>query len=108
MQKCSHCEGSEFWILGTGQKRCKQCGLTGFPIRTCWQLHQLSPHWKGSLLEYFCLDVPAYRLRFQVPISQKGIQRWYRIMRVCIYQDFPLHLTELSGEIELDKTMFGG
>jgi transposase len=71
-------------------------------------MSRLSPYWKGRLLEYFCFGVPAYRLRFQAPISQKAIQRWYRIMRVCIYQTVLKHLTELNGEIELDETMFGG
>ncbi len=71
-------------------------------------MSQSSPYWKGRFVEYFCLGVPAYRLCFQVPVSQKGIQRWYWIMRVCIYQDQIQHLTALNGEIELDETLFAG
>ncbi len=108
MRKCPRCKGSKFWHLRTGQTRCRQCGLTRFPTRTYCQMSRLSPYWKGRLVEYFCLGVPAYRLRFQVPISQKGIQRFYRIMRMCIYQHTVQNLSELSGSIELDETMFGG
>jgi hypothetical protein len=45
----------------------------------------MSPDWKGRLLEYFCLGVPAYRLRFQVPLDLKTVQRWFRILRIAIY-----------------------
>jgi len=45
----------------------------------------MSPYWKGRLLEYFCLGVPAYRLRFQVPLDLKTVQRWFRILRIAIY-----------------------
>jgi transposase len=45
----------------------------------------MSPYWKGRLLEYFCLGVPAYRLRHQVPLDLKTVQRWFRILRIAIY-----------------------
>lgn len=108
MPECSRCRGVEFWILGTGQYRCKTCRLTRHPERFYWHLSRLSGYWKGKLLEYFCLGVPAYRLRFHIPLSQKGIQRWYRVLRVWIYQGAVQHIAELSGIIEMDETMFGG
>jgi len=108
MEKCPRCLGSEFWILGTGQYRCKQCKLTRFPVKTYWQYSQLSPYLKAKLLDYFCLGVPAYRLRFQLNISLKAIQRFYRILRVCIYDHQFKYVDELSGSIEVDETLFGG
>ncbi len=68
----------------------------------------MSPYWKGRLLEFFCLGVPAYRLRFQVPVDQKTIQRWFQILREVIYDNEMRKLSALSGKIEMDETMFGG
>lgn len=63
---------------------------------------------KGRLVEFFCLGVPAYRLRFQVPLNIKTIRRLLRILRETIYNQEVKKLSALSGEIEMDKTMFGG
>jgi transposase len=54
------------------------------------------------------LGVPAYRLRFQVPLDPKTIQRWFRILREAIYTHELEALCALSGEIEMDETMVGG
>lgn len=62
-----------------------------------------------TLLErQVCYGVPAYRLRFQVPYSQPTLLRWFRTLRGVIYQDSIKDLKPLSGEIEMDETMFGG
>ena len=106
--KCPRCSSKKFWVLSTGQKRCAQCNLTRKFDKTLWQSARISPYWKGRLLEFFCLGVPAYRLRFQVPLDQKTIQRWFRILREAIYQCELKELSELSGHIEMDETMFGG
>lgn len=106
--KCPRCSGNKFWNLSTGQKRCSQCGLTRKFETTLWQSTRISPYWKGRLLEFFCLGVPAYRLRFQVPLDLKTIQRWFRILREAIYQHELKYLPALSGHIEMDETMFGG
>ena len=106
--KCPRCGGHKFWNLSTGQKRCSRCGLTRKFERTLWQSTRISPYWKGRLLEFFCLGVPAYRLRFQVPLDLKTIQRWFRTLREAIYRHEMQHLSKLSGEIEMDETMFGG
>lgn len=108
MKVCPRCGGKKFWLLSSGQKRCKCCGLTRKPSKTYWQKTRISPYWKGRLLNYFCLGVPAYRLRFQVPISQPTIQRWFKLLREVIYQQAVRELKPLSGQIEMDETMFGG
>ena len=82
---CPRCGGKKFWRLSTGQRRCGQCGLTRKFDKTYWNSSKISPYWKGRLLEYFCLGVPAYRLRHQVPLDLKTVQRWFRILRVAIY-----------------------
>lgn len=108
MKNCPRCGGNKFWQLSTGQKRCSQCGLTRKFDKTLWYSTKISPYWKGRLLEFFCLGVPAYRLRFQVPLDIKTIQRWFRILREDIYDQEIKELSELSGQIEMDETMFGG
>jgi len=56
----------------------------------------------------FFLGVPAYRLCFQVPYSKPTTLRWFRTLREVIYYDCIKDLKPLSGEIEMDETMFGG
>ena len=108
MKKCPRCGSQKFWILSTGQLRCSQCRLTRKPDPVLWQKTRISPYWKGRLIEFFCLGVPAYRLRFQVPLNLKTIQRWFQILREVIYEIQIRAIHALSGEIEMDETMFGG
>jgi transposase len=111
MKSCPRCTGKKFWQLSTGQQRCGQCGLTRkFPAseKSGKASIRIPPYWKGRLLEFFGLGVPAYRLRFQVPLHQSTIQRYYRILREVIYQQTLRELTPLYGVIEMDEAMFGG
>ena len=108
MKICPRCSNKKFWQYSSGQKRCSNCKLTRKFDKTVWQRTRISPYWKGRLVEFFCLGVPAYRLRFQVPYSQPTIQRWFRILREIIYQQIMKELEPLSGEIGMDETMFGG
>ena len=108
MKVCPRCGSKKFWQLSNGQIRYNHCGLTRKVSKNLWKKTRTSPYWKGRLVKYFCLSVPAYRLRFQVPYSQPTIQRWFRVLREAIYQMTITELTPLSGEIEMDETMFGG
>lgn len=108
MKKCPRCDGTKYWRLRTGQKRCSRCGLTRIFDRSVWQKTRIVPFWKGRLVEYFCLGVPVYRLRFQVPLNRKTIQRWFTILREVIYDHCLDELTALSGKIEMDEALFGG
>jgi transposase len=108
MKKCPRCDGRKFWQLSTGQKRCSRCGLTRKFHQSRWTKTRIPSYWKGRLVEFFCLGVPAYRLRFQVPVHQDTVQRWFQILRETIYQQALKELSTLSGQIEMDETMFGG
>ena len=108
MKICPRCGNKNFWQYSSGQKRCSNCGLTRKFDKTFWQRTRISPYWKGRLVEFFCLGVPAYRLRFQVPLNIKTVHRWFRILRETIYNQEVGKLLALSGEIEMDETMFGG
>lgn len=64
----------------------------------------------SHMLYLFVLGVPAYRVRFYVPISLKTIERTFRIFRQAIYDSLvnELQNLKLSGEIEIDEALFGG
>ena len=66
----------------------------------------MSPYWKGRLVEFFALGLPSYRVRFRIPYHRKTVERWFRILRIVIYQQTLKELKPLSGEIEMDETMF--
>lgn len=108
MKKCPRCDGRKFWQLKTGRKRCSRCGLTRKFSQSRWTETRIPSYWKGRLVEFFCLGVPAYRLRFQVPVHQDTVQRWFQILRETIYHQALKELSTLSGQIEMDETLFGG
>ena len=64
----------------------------------------------SHLLYLFVLGVPAYRIRWHVPVSLATIERVFRIFRQAIYGYLLYELQEikLSGHIELDEALFGG
>jgi transposase len=68
----------------------------------------MSPYWKGRLLEYFCLGVPAYRLRFQVPLDLKTVQRWFRILRIAIYSHEMKEMKALFAKAGSGSALAGG
>lgn len=105
---CPRCGGRNFWRLATGQRRCGQCGLTRKFDKTYWNSTKMSPYWKGRLLEYFCLGVPAYRLRHQVPLDLKTVQRWFRILRIAIYSHEMKEMKALLAKAEAGAPLAGG
>lgn len=75
---------------------------------TYWEVSRIKRYWKGKLLEYFVLGVPAYRIRFLVPYSLPTIERFFRIARYAIYQNSLANTGKMAGKLEFDETMFGG
>jgi transposase len=102
--KCPRCNGTRFWTLSSGQQRCAQCRLTRKFKRSYWQATRIPPYWKGRLVEYFCLGVPAHRLRHQVPFDRKTVQRWFGILREVVYRHQVLEWQRLSRHTEPDGT----
>ena len=87
MKICPRCGSKKFWLLSSGQIRCSKCGLTRESSQNTWQKTRILSYWKGRLVEFFSLGVPAYRLRFQVPYSKPTILRWFRTLQEVIYED---------------------
>lgn len=103
--RCPRCEGANLWEMSDGRRRCAGCRYTFDPRG---RERSLTPFWKHRLTEYFALGVPAYRLRFRVPLSQPTILRFYRELRERIYADAMAELEKLSGTLEMDESAFGG
>jgi len=76
--------------------------------RTYWDRTNMSPYWKGHVVRFFVLGVPAYRLRHMVPVALATIERFYRVLRQAIYTASLQELRRVEGTVELDETMFGG
>jgi transposase len=67
----------------------------------------MSPYWKSRLIEYFCLGLPAYRIRLQVPLDLKTVQRWFRIVRLAIYDHEKKEMDAFMGRTGA-RTPLGG
>lgn len=91
-----------------GCKRCKYkfSDFTGTYIGE----FNYSPDITSHLVYLFTLGVPAYRIRFYVPINLKTIERTFRIFRQAIYDSLfdEIRDLKLSGQIEIDEALFGG
>lgn len=88
-------------------KRCKKLGRYHKPRTWITRLRKSKKHLK-KLVRYFVLGVPAYRLRFESPVSLKTTEHCFRIIREAIYQDSLKELSSMRGKLEMDETTFGG
>jgi hypothetical protein len=92
-----------------GCRRCKYKfgDLTGTYVGEFYFSLDILTH----LTYLFALGVPAYRIRFYVPLNLATIERTFRIFRHSIYNESLQKLKELkklSGNIEMDEALFGG
>ena len=110
-----HCPACQYWRklyrLDDGRFKCAQCHYrfsewTGTYLeRLRIPLHELA-----HLLYLFTLGVPSYRSQRYVGVSLKTAQKVYTTIRQSLYDQGLIQLTtdRLSGEVELDETMYGG
>lgn len=104
MYRCPNCTNKRFWKLADGRKKCTRCG---YRFTYYYRLRK-SQRYLTRLVEYFCLGVPAYRLRFSLPLSLASIEKIFLLFRQVIYAAAFADLKKLSGQLELDEAMFGG
>lgn len=108
---CPKCGYRLLYYLTGDRYGCKRCRYT-FGEFTGTYLGKLRVpiHVVSHLLYLFVLGVPAYRIRWYVPVSLATIERVFRIFRQAIYDSLLCELQEikLSGQIELDEALFGG
>lgn len=103
---CPKCSGKWFWQLADGRMKCRRCGHR-YTFQTVWSACRLPDRLKRKLVEDFVLGVPVYRLRFRRKASLKAMEAFFRDIR-AILAVVEKTVPELSGELELDETTFGG
>ena len=89
--------------------KCKRCGKRYRSPRSpsIWESFRLPEPVKRTLLDYFLLGVPSYRLRFHGLASRPTRERFFRAVRAAMA--FEEQLREpFDGLVELDETTFGG
>jgi len=104
---CPKCHSTKLWKLSDSRRKCQKCLYFFRPTLINFRL---SWYQINHLIEYFCLGVPAYRLRFIVSLSRSTIEKFFRFLRQLIYYQSIKKLEEiaLSGSIEMDEALFGG
>ncbi|MDI6800423.1 MAG: IS1595 family transposase [Actinomycetota bacterium] len=60
------------------------------------------------LLYLFCLGIPGYRTRLYLSHNLSTTHRAFRLFREAIYDASLTEMEALSGELELDESLFGG
>jgi len=105
--RCPKCHGNLTWKLSDGRRKCRRCYCFFRPRLTKFRL---SWYQMNHLIEYFCLGVPALRIRQVLPLSRPTIEKFFRFLRQLIYDETTKELKEatLAGELEVDEALFGG
>ncbi len=109
-RKCPRCGYHLLYYLDGGRYGCRRCRYNfGEFTGTYLGMLRIPTNITAHLLYLFALGVPAYRIRFYVPVNLRTVERTFRTFRQAIY-DLPLdELREkLSGRLEFDEALFGG
>jgi transposase len=110
--RCPFCAHEKRWLMSDGRWRCAACRKSGRRLKRRTFLSGLRSSRKQlkKLARFFVLGVPAYRLRFEVSLSQPTIQRIYRRIREAIYAAAieEMRGAPLRGRLEADESLFGG
>jgi len=104
---CPKCHFRLNWQLSDGRRKCQKCRSVFTPSTAGFRL---SSYQISHLIEYFCLGVPAYRLKYVLPLSRQTVSKFFRFLRQLIYGKAIKELEELklAGSIEMDEALFGG
>ena len=105
--RCPTCGFGRTWKLADGRLKCRRCRLLFRRPLSVWNRYRLFESDKQKLLEYFVLGVPVFRARFRLPCSRRTAERFFRdARRVLADEESQVH--ELSGNLEIDESAFGG
>lgn len=109
-RRCPACSFErKTYRLNDGLFKCGRCRRT-FTDFTGTRLERLRVplNTLAYLLHLFVLGVPAMRVHRETGMNIKTVERIFRLFRQAIYDDSLIELQKLSGQLELDETMFGG
>ena len=106
---CPRCNYRKIYRLKDERFRCSRCLFT-FRDFTGTYLERVKIPFNLIiyLINLFVLGVPAFRIVKELDINKKTIERFFRLIREAIYNHSLIELKQLSGELEMDETMFGG
>lgn len=107
---CPRCKYQrKIYHLRDRKFRCPRCSFT-FRDFTGTYLERIKIPFNliVYLIHLFVLGVPAFRIVKELNINKKTIERFFRLIREVIYNYSLIELKQLSGELEMDETMFGG
>lgn len=110
-RRCPRCRSAHLLTVRHHRFRCTRCRYEfGEFTGTYLGRLRIPPEVIAHLLYLFVLGVPAYRVRWYVPISLATVERAFRVFRSALYDRSleELEALRLSGELELDEAMFGG
>lgn len=94
---CPQCNFSEFYRLGDGRRRCKQCRHR-YTFQSVWQASRIPEPVKEELLALFADGVPVYRQKASGLASRPAIERFYRLVRAAIfYEQYHREVVTLDG-----------
>lgn len=106
-RECPYCGYHWSWKLADGRYRCRHCRHT-YTWRTVWSSVRIPERVKIQLLDYFVLGVPAYRLRFRMPLALSTIEHFFRIIRRTLWVHEQSKEKWEHGAFECDESSFGG
>lgn len=109
-RRCPKCNYRKIYHLRNKRFRCARCLFT-FREFTGTYLERVKIPFNVIvylIIHLFILGVPAFRVVKELNISKKAIERFFRLIREAIYNYALIELKQLSGELEMDETMFGG
>lgn len=109
---CPRCGNDILWKMKDSRYKCRKCSYKfGDFIGIYLGKLNIPPiNEVCHILYLFVLGVPANRIKEYAEISLKTIQRIFPTIRQAIYDQalFELKESDISGEVEMDETMFGG
>lgn len=102
---CPKCSFKDTRRLSDGRRKCKKCRSVFTPKIAGFRL---SFYRINRLIECFCLGVPAFRLKYVMPLTRQTVNKFFRFLRQLIYDELIKEAIKLDGPNEMDETMFGG
>ncbi len=98
-RKCIFCNARSLYRLRDGRVKCKKCGQK---YSLCMLKKDL------DVLYHFYLEISARKAAKALGLSYNAVRRRYMEFRDIIAEHLEKEFEQLSGELELDESYFGG
>jgi len=98
-RRCIFCDGTGLYMLGKRHVKCKQCGHK-------YSLKKLNKDL--NVLYHFYLEISARKTSIALGMSYRTVSRRFMEYRYKMAGYLREQFRELSGDIEIDESYFGG